>query len=115
MPAVISKATAPHYIWGQVCDGWRLVDQPSLSVIHERMPTGSAEVRHHHERARQFFFVLEGALTIDCDGVRHTMRPGEGLEMAPGLPHQARNVSADPVEFLVISAPSTRGDRKDTQ
>lgn len=114
MLTIISKATAPHYVWGGNCDGWRLVDQPGLSVIHERMPQGASEIRHYHDRARQLFFVLGGELTIDCEGVLHTVRTGEGLEMPPGISHQARNASADPVEFLVVSAPSTRGDRKDT-
>jgi hypothetical protein len=34
----ISKHNAEHYIWGDNCDGWRLVKIPDLSVIHERMP-----------------------------------------------------------------------------
>jgi len=34
---MISKATAPHYVWGDRCDGWRLVQSDGLSVIHERI------------------------------------------------------------------------------
>ncbi|GLI08987.1 hypothetical protein YDYSG_50190 [Paenibacillus tyrfis] len=51
----ISKANAPHYNWGDQCDGWHLVRQPELSVIHERMPPHTAEVRHYHKQARQLF------------------------------------------------------------
>ncbi len=107
----ISKNVAEHYIWGEVCDGWHLVKQPELSVIHERMPAGSAEVRHYHERSRQFFFVLSGVLTMERDGTTETLQPHDGLEISPGVPHQARNEHADDVEFLVISHPTTRGDR----
>jgi mannose-6-phosphate isomerase-like protein (cupin superfamily) len=107
----ISKDTAEHYTWGDGCDGWRLVDRAELSVIHERMPPGSAEVWHHHQAARQFFFVLSGTATIEAGGATHTLRAHQGIEIAPGLPHQMRNDSDADVEFLVISQPTTRGDR----
>lgn len=110
-PAVISKTNAEHYIWGSDCDGWHLVKGRDLSVIYERMPQGTAETRHYHARARQFFFVLSGRLTIERDGVRHDIAAGHGLELPPGQRHQAVNTSAADVEFLVISAPTTRGDR----
>ena len=57
---MISPATAPHYIWADICDGWKLADAPTLSVIQGRMPPGTAETRHKHSRVRQFFYVLGG-------------------------------------------------------
>jgi mannose-6-phosphate isomerase-like protein (cupin superfamily) len=108
---MISKRTAEHYRWGGTCDGWRLVHQPELSVIHERMPPGTRETPHHHARARQFFFVLTGALTLDVDGAVEVIHAGEGLEIAPGARHQARNDAGDDVEFLVVSQPTSMGDR----
>lgn len=107
----IDRSTAVHYVWGDVCDGWRLVDSPGLSVIHERMPPGSREIRHLHNSARQFFFVLSGELTLEVGGDNHVLAPQQGLEIAPLTPHQAINTSTEPVEFLVISQPTTRGDR----
>jgi mannose-6-phosphate isomerase-like protein (cupin superfamily) len=107
----MNKETAEHYIWGNVCDGWHLVKQPELSVIHERMPAGSKEVRHYHERSRQFFFVLSGTATLEMNGDIHTLCRHEGVEVASGVPHQMRNDSSEDVEFLVISQPTTRGDR----
>jgi hypothetical protein len=44
----ISIGSAEHYTWGSVCDGWHLVRRPELSVIRERMPAGTSEVRHFH-------------------------------------------------------------------
>jgi quercetin dioxygenase-like cupin family protein len=61
----ISIGTAQHYTWGGKCDGWHLVRSADLSVIQERMPPGTVKVGHRHERARQFFYVLEGALDGD--------------------------------------------------
>jgi len=108
-----SKHVAEHYIWGESCDGWHLVKQPELSVIHERMPAGTAEIKHYHERSRQFFFALSGILTIEMDGKSIAIQPQEGLEIPPGIAHQARNDYEQDVEFLVISHPTTRGDRID--
>jgi mannose-6-phosphate isomerase-like protein (cupin superfamily) len=108
---MINKATADHYTWGAGCDGWRLVSAPGLSVIHERMPPGTAEARHFHRAARQFFFVLSGAAVMEVDGVRETLGPQQGLEIAPGLPHRIFNESKFDLEFLVISHPATLGDR----
>jgi mannose-6-phosphate isomerase-like protein (cupin superfamily) len=108
---VVSKQFAEHYTWGANCDGWRLVDQAGLSVIHERMPPGTAEVRHYHQAARQFFFVLSGSATMELAGICHTLQAQQGIEIAPGLRHQISNDSDADVEFLVISQPTTRGDR----
>ncbi len=77
------------------------------------MPAGTAEQRHHHERARQFFYVLDGELTMEVAGEQHLLQAANGIEISPGVKHQARNESPEPVRFLVISSPTTRGDRID--
>lgn len=108
---MINKERAEHYVWGEVCDGWHLVTGTDLSVIQERMPPGAKEVRHYHSKARQFFFVLRGTATLEIAGKREFLRPDEGAEVEPGVPHQMFNESRETIEFLVISQPSTRGDR----
>lgn len=107
----ISKQTAEHYLWGDNCDGWHLVKNSELSVIHERMPVKTTEVIHYHNKARQFFFILMGVATIQIDGEIITLHPQEGIEVPPLMEHQLRNDSDQDVEFLVISQPNSRGDR----
>jgi len=107
----IRAATAEHYVWGEVCDGWHLVRSAELSVIEERMPPGASEQRHKHEFARQFFYVLAGELTMEADGMVHVLATGVGLEIAPGIAHQAMNRSGEDVRFLVVSQPRSHGDR----
>ena len=109
--AMISKANAPHYRWGDGCEGWRLVDTPGLSVIEERMPPGTAEVRHRHLHARQLFRVLSGKAHLEVEGDEHVLWPGQALEVAPGRAHRIRNEVMEPLELLVVSQPTTRGDR----
>ena len=109
----ISTATAPHYTWGDVCDGWHLVRTDALSIIEERMPPGTQEQRHQHERASQFFYILAGELTLEINAREHRLTSGMGLEVPPGSPHQAFNRSDRDVRFLVMSAPPSHGDRID--
>jgi mannose-6-phosphate isomerase-like protein (cupin superfamily) len=111
----ISKTSADHYIWADVCDSWRLADTPGLGVIEEKVPAGASERRHYHEKAHQFFYILSGAATMELEGVEHPLTAGTGIEIAPGRHHKFMNNSTDDVCFLVISAPSTRGDRIDVE
>lgn len=107
----VSIAGAEHYTWGQVCDGWRLLQEEQLSVIQERVPPGGAEVMHFHARAHQFFYVLSGVATLELEDGSVSFGAGEGAHVPPGVPHRFRNTTSEDVVFLVISAPSTAGDR----
>ena len=108
-----NRSNASHYQWGDACDGWRLLDGDDLSVIEERMPPGSSEVMHLHDLANQVFYVLEGELILLVGNRVERLSAGDSLNVLPGLLHQARNES-DTVEvrFLVISTPTTKGDRR---
>ncbi|PTL80818.1 cupin domain-containing protein [Vitiosangium sp. GDMCC 1.1324] len=108
---MISKDNAEHYVWGQGCDGWHLLKRPDVSVIHERMPPGTQEVRHYHRNARQLFFVLSGRATLEVGGRREQLAPHQALEVEPGVAHQVFNEGPEPLEILVISCPPSHGDR----
>jgi len=108
---VIDRSSVERYLWGQGCDGWRLVDAANLSVIYERVPAGQGEVPHRHAQARQFFYILSGQAVMEIDGQEYQLMPAQGIEVPPETVHRFKNISETEVEFLVISAPSTRGDR----
>jgi len=75
------------------------------------MPAHTAEQEHYHERARQFFFILEGvAVFYTADG-RVEVLAQHGFEIPPGLRHQIKNESEEDVVFLLCSQPSTKNDR----
>ena len=111
MTTVVSRDSAAHYSWGGVCDGWRLLDGTNLSVIEERIPPGAGERLHAHAAARQLFYVLSGRLTIDIADETHVLGQGDAVHIEPGSPHRVKNAGADDAWFLVISSPTTRGDR----
>ena len=103
--------TAEHYTWGGVCDGWHLLKDPTLSVIQERVPPGASETSHFHSQARQFFYVLSGTATMEFEHEAVTFAAGQGLHVPPGTRHRFANRSDADVVFLVISSPTTAGDR----
>lgn len=112
-PFCVSRENAEHYRWGDDCDGWHLVKDPELSVIEELIPPGAAEVRHHHERAQQFFYVLSGEILMEIEGEMTLISAGCGIRILPGTKHQVRNPSSSAVRFLVVSQPPSHGDRID--
>lgn len=114
MPTPISIATADVYDWGDKCKGWHLMRAANVSIIEELMPPDTHESRHWHARAQQFFYVLDGELVIEVEGVEHTLHAGHGLELPSGNAHQVRNVGASNARFLVISSPPHQGDRRET-
>ena len=111
MTGLVSRTNARRYGWGDGCEGWHLVADPELSVIEERMPPKTSEVRHRHERARQFFYVLDGTLEIEIEGTSHRLVRGCGVEIPPGAAHQVTNPGPEAAAFLVVSAPPAQQDR----
>lgn len=104
-------SSAEHYTWGGVCDGWHLLRDPGLSVIQERVPPSAGEATHFHARSHQFFYVLSGVATMEFEGGKVSFGPNQGLHVPPNTPHRFVNDSDVDVVFLVISSPSTVGDR----
>ena len=100
-----------HYQWGNNCDGWRLRDLSSLSVIQERMSPHTAEAFHYHLNAQQFFFILKGSLTFEVEKEVFVVKKGQGFHIVPQAIHKVLNNSEIDAYFLVISEPLTKGDR----
>ena len=109
-PEPTSTANCEHYVWGDVCEGWRLLKHAEMSVVQERVPPGATEVKHFHTLARQFFYVLSGTASIEFDDGSVSFGVGQGIYVSPGTPHRFYNTSNEEVVFLVISAPTTEGD-----
>ena len=112
MSTVVSAAhPLKHYIWGNGCDGWNLVDRPEMSIKQERMPPHTAEIEHYHEKARQFFFILQGTAVFETAHGRIEVAATQGLEIEPGLKHRIKNESETELLFILCSQPSTANDR----
>lgn len=108
---ITSTQNAQHYTWGDQCDSWHLLRSDSLAVIQERMPPGTAEQTHYHERAQQVFYILQGTATFEVEGETVTVQQGESIHIATKARHRILNNSGAEIHFLVISEPKAHGDR----
>lgn len=111
----VEPAAAEHYVWGEVCDGWRLVDRPGLSVIEERVPAGAGEEWHVHDTATQFFYILDGVAQMQTGHGVVELQPRTGVEVPPGVAHRFFNPGDTDTRFLVISGPNARSDRRSSR
>lgn len=110
--AIVSKYNSlQHYQWGDGCDGWVLADTDALSVKQERMPAQTAESLHYHEKAQQFFFILKGIATFEVENESYTAYAGQGFHIQQGKKHRIINNTAEDIEFILSSQPSTNNDR----
>jgi len=111
MKKVSIQEPLKHYQWGDGCDGWNFVDETSLSVKQERMPTGTAEALHYHQYAQQFFFMLKGSATFEIDTEMLIVNEQEGIHINAGQKHRIINHTGSEIEFILASQPSTVNDR----
>lgn len=105
------QRSGEHYCWGDGCEGWRLFDDGQLNVTQERMPPGTSEARHAHRLAGQYFYVLAGGLNIELPDRVVALKPREGVYVSPTVAHRVANTGAVDAEFILVSRPSSRGDK----
>src|SRR5687768_14558907 len=94
-----------NYTWGQNCQAWHLVKTGTLSVIEEKMPPGAQEALHYHQKAQQFFYVLEGTARFEIEGESFEISALQGIHIGPGKKHKVTNTGPANLHLLVISEP----------
>lgn len=109
----ISKENCEHYNWGDNCSGWYLVKSENLTVIEELMPSNTQEKKHYHNFSEQYFHILNGKATFEIENDIIEIEKGKGIHILPKTKHKIRNDQSENLEFIVISQPTTRGDRYD--
>jgi len=111
MKIVSKEHPLKHYLWGNQCEGWNLVDENMLSVKLETMPSGTEEILHYHQHAQQFFFILKGEAVFEIEGEIVLVHEKEGIHINPKEKHRIMNGSDTAMEFILCSQPSTQHDR----
>ncbi len=92
-----------------------ILDRTNAPVQHQslaeaRLPAGGTTMRHHHRRAEELYFILEGHGLMEVDGIEQEVGPGDCVLIPPGAWHQ---ISArDHLRFLCCCAPPY--DHEDT-
>lgn len=108
---IIDRQSAQHYLWGDDCDSWVFVETDGLSVKQESMPPSTREKLHFHTNAQQFFYIQRGTATFYLEEEKMLVTQEKGILIQPETKHYIANETNDRLDFLVISQPTTRGDR----
>jgi len=108
---VKSIENADHYTWGSNCDGWHLLKSDRLSIIQERMPSGTVEQMHFHSQSQQVFYILSGEATFKIESDIFRVNAGESIHIPNLTIHSIANRAEIDLDFLVISEPKSHGDR----
>lgn len=112
MSRVVSKQRPlQQYKWGNHCDSWNLAEEENLSIKQEIIPEGCAEVKHYHQKAQQFFYILKGTATFEIENASTEVNAGEGIHIKAGEKHRIVNNTKAVLEFILCSQPSTVNDR----
>ena len=106
-----TKQNTKHYNWGNKCDGWHFLQSQHLHIIEELMPPNTAETKHYHNISEQFFYIIKGVATFEIENETHKIHAREAIHILPKVKHQIKNLANKDLEFIVISQPTTRGDR----
>jgi len=75
------------------------------------MPAQTAEGLHYHQMSQQFFFILAGIATFEVENESITVYAGQGFYIEAGKKHRIINNTAEDLEFILSSQPSTNNDR----
>jgi quercetin dioxygenase-like cupin family protein len=62
--------------------------------------------KHVHRREDEGFYVLEGALEIECGGERFTALAGSFVLLPRGVPHALRNATGAAARLLCVQSPA---------
>jgi len=77
----------------------------AIAIFHEIAPPLSGPPLHRHTYEDEWFYVLNGEITIEVDGVRSVLSKG-GSAFAPrGTVHTFQNFSDSPAEMLAMVTP----------
>src|SRR6476620_9336101 len=76
-----------------------------VMVTEQTAPRGSGSPLHIHHNEDEWFYVLEGELTIWCDGTTIVAGPGDFVFGPRDLPHTFV-VSSDEARFLLGTQPA---------
>lgn len=69
-------------------------------------PGAQAPGLHVHSREDESIYVIDGVMTVELDGERVNLHPGDFLVLPRGIPHRFGNLTDEPVRALGVVAPT---------
>jgi mannose-6-phosphate isomerase-like protein (cupin superfamily) len=76
------------------------------SLAEATLPPGAATEPHHHPKAEEIYYLLEGEGEMKMEQDTRLVGPGDAVAIPPGARHTIRNVGQTPLVFLCCCAPA---------
>ena len=73
------------------------------SLAEATIPVGQPTERHYHKLSEEFYFILEGAGTMEIDGIIRPVSPGDAILIPPSAWHQI--TATERLRLLCCCAP----------
>jgi mannose-6-phosphate isomerase-like protein (cupin superfamily) len=102
-----TRLAAPLHVLGQTILV-KVLQEDSLgqtSLFHLTVPPMSGPPLHRHSREDEWFYVLEGEITVEVDGQRIVLNPNGSAFVKRGSVHAYQNFSTKPAKTLVMTTP----------
>jgi len=75
------------------------------SLAEAQLPANGATQRHYHRQSEELYYIVKGKATMEINGERRRVFPGEGILIPAGAWHQIRASADGPLQFLCCCAP----------
>lgn len=89
----------------KICDRSSGARGVAVQMVHTPSGGGSPEGLHTHV-FEQVFYVLEGVMGVEIDGVAYEARSGDVVIFPEGVPHRNWAKGEEPTLHLAINAPA---------
>ncbi len=77
-----------------------------LAVATGTRAPGAGTPKHRHMKSGEFWFILEGTVTIEIDDEEYTLGAGDIAYAPPGAAHRITNMTDRPVKTLALYTPA---------
>ena len=81
------------------------VGATNVEVLIGVIDKGEGAARHAHPGVEQVCYLLEGSATVELDGERQEMKPGDACYFPADVMHKFTATSEKPAKVLVIYTP----------
>ncbi|MGI6214779.1 MAG: cupin domain-containing protein [Christensenellales bacterium] len=88
-----------------------LMKGPRSNFALVRFNPGEDFAPHYHEIMEENFFILEGEVDIEVDGVVHHLKEGQFIHIEPNEVHYVHNRYDKPVKMVSTLAPFQKKDK----
>ena len=75
------------------------------------LPVGAAFQRHYHEDMEEIFIILNGTVGVRVKDTDVSLAAGDTIIISPRETHEMRNLSPEPVEYIVVGISGTQNGK----